>query len=295
MNVNIINHTPYINLGKTGRPDIFLKLECNQFGRSFKARGITNFLKHTENVEGLVTYTTGNHGIAIADIAKAIGVKAVIISSNKLTKYKRDVIESLGATVQLVDFYNIDQATSVAREVAARTGFTFVPLFGNQHVLDGYSKIADEICADFTEELSAFFPVGSGSLLLANAKRIKECFPHNKVIGVEPAIYQRLNGMMQYNRPSHSIADSLSINEIPKGNMVLTNYADQLMAIDERSIADATKLIFDEYDMLVEPSGAITLAAALQTPADDRKKIAVITGKNISLEQFDLFTKTVTA
>lgn len=286
LTLDIVQHTPHVNLEKFGRPDIFLKLECEQFAHSFKTRGIINFLKNTDNVAGLVTFTTGNHGIALAAIAKKMGIPAVIISSHKLSDYKRGLMEDDGATVQLVDFYNAEQATEYAKGVAAEMGFTFVPLFDNEYILQGYSSIADEICYDVEGDLTMYFPIGSGSLVLANGKRALEINPNNRVIGVEPAVYQRLNGIAHQNNPSHSIADSLSIDRIPACNANLREYTEQVLAIDEHEIAEATKFIFNELGLLTEPGGAITLAAALRMPKSEKKKIAVITGKNMSMTQF---------
>lgn len=286
----IVTKTPYKQLDKIGRPDIFIKLECDQFANSFKARGIVNFLQHTADINGLVTFTTGNHGIAVAAIANKLGLKAIIVSSQKLSVYKKTIIESYNATIQLIDFYNLDQATDFAKELALKMNFTFVPLFGNDNLLTGYSEIANEICEDISGNLKIFFPVGSGSLLFANAKKAKEINSKNEIIGVEPKVFQRLNGAENHNNPSSSIADSLSIDRIPNCNLELKKYTDSLLAIEETEIIAAMKIIYDQFEIVTEAGGAITLAAALKTDRDETKKVAVITGKNISSDKFHFLT-----
>lgn len=87
--IDLIKHTDYINLENIGRPDIFLKLECNQFGNSFKARGLINMLQNAGKVNGLVTYTTGNHGIVVAAIAKELGINAIVVVTNQMNDYKK--------------------------------------------------------------------------------------------------------------------------------------------------------------------------------------------------------------
>ncbi len=285
--MDIIIHTPYVNLSSIGRPDVFLKLECDQFGNSFKSRGITGFLKDLPHVTGLVTYTTGNHGIALAAIAEKIGVPAIIVSSDKLSEYKKNIVEGYGAEVILTSTYNVDKATAFAKELADSKGYTFVPLYDNDDLLEGYSGISREILKDFDGDFSVFFPIGSGSLLLANSRVIKDADTLHRVYGVEPHLFQRLGDTVQHETPSRSIADSLSIDRIPHSNLELLQYVDGIIAIDEEGIIDATRLIYDTFGHITEPSGAITLAAALDMPADDRVKIAVVTGKNISHQHFD--------
>lgn len=287
---DIIKKTTYKQLDKIGRPDIFIKLECDQFANSFKSRGIVNFLSPIENVTGLVTFTTGNHGISVSAIARQLSLPSIIITTDKISNHKRTIIESNGATVQLIDFYDLDKATTLTKQIAIDWGYTFVPLYDNENLLYGYSEIANEICTDFEGNLTMFFPIGSGSLLYANAKRAKAINPSNKVIGVEPKVYQRLNGVAHHNNPSLSIADSLAIDRIPTCNLDLTKYADDIFAIEETEIADATKMIYEQFNLVTEAGGAITLAAALKTENDNTKKIAVVTGKNISQDKFDFIT-----
>lgn len=285
--LHLITTTAYKSLDKLDRPDIFIKLECNQFGNSFKARGVINFLKHVDRINGLVTFTTGNHGIAVAAFAKELSIEALIVSSDKLSNYKKTLIENSGATVQLINTYNLDQATEFAKLIAIEKKFTFVPLFGNKYLLEGYSQIAKEIIDDFEGVLTIYFPIGSGSLLFANSKFVKSLNSNNKVIGVEPKIYQRLNGLKEHNSSSTSIADSLSIDRIPNSNLELLKFTNSIETLEEKEIENATRLIYEQFNLVTEPGGAISLAAALKTTRDETKKIAVITGKNISPEKFN--------
>lgn len=285
--LQFINQTQYIPLNDINRPDIFLKLECNQFGNSFKARGVCNFLNNTNQPKGLVTFTTGNHGIAVAAIAKEMGIKAIIISTNKLSEYKKALIESYGATVKQIDNHNLDTATEFAKLIAVEMGFCFVPLYDNEFLLEGYCQISHEIINDFEGALSIYFPVGSASLLFANSKAIRLINGDIKVIAVEPKIYQRLNGDSCYGIPSKSIADSLSIDRLPTSNSAVTKFIDKIIVIEESEIIDAMRLIYQHFNLITEPGGAITLAAAFKTDEDSTKKIAVITGKNISTEKFN--------
>lgn len=282
----LVFKTPYRQLDKVGRPDIYLKLECNQFANSFKTRGIVNYLDKANCKSGLVTFTTGNHGISLAAIAKHIGLPAFIFSTKDLSIYKRQIIESHGAKVQLLDLYDLDQSTQYVLEFAKAKGLTFVPLFGNYDLLDGYSEITKEICEDFKESFEVFLPIGSGSLLLANAKVAKSINTKNKVIGVEPEAFQRVNQEKPNDSPSKSVADSLSLNKIPFCNAELFKYVDKFIAITEKEIINAMDLVYKEFGIMTEAGGAIALSAAIATPVSEQIKFAVITGKNISQEKF---------
>ena len=284
--IELIKHTEYINLISIGRPDIFLKLECNQFGNSFKSRGIVSMLEKANNIKGLVTYTTGNHGIALAAIAKELGIDTVVVSSVELNTFKRKIIESYGASVQIIESNNIDYTTDYVKQIANEKEYHFIPLFGDEDLLEGYSGITKEIYTDFEDEFQLYFPVGSGTLLLANAKLSKSQNSLIKVIGVEPKIYQRLNGLMLQDDVSESIAESLSINKIPDINKEVLSYIDEVALINEEEIVQAMRLLHEHYNLITEPGGAIAFAAALKTEPNDIKKIAVITGKNISELKF---------
>ena len=283
---NLIVHTDNLNLKAIGRPDIYLKMECNQFSNSFKSRGIVCYLDHIEKINGLVTFTTGNHGIAVAAIAKEIGVEAIIISNAWISDYKKGIIEGLGAKIELINHNNLLDSTEYGKKIAANLGYSFVPLYDNEYLLKGYSGIAKEIVNDFGHQTITYFPIGSGSLLLSNSKYLKSLHNVTKIIGVEPKIYQRLNSSCIIGSKQKSIADSLSIDKIPLENLDLLEYTDSIEAINENDIIIATKIIYDQFNIITEPGGAITLAAVLNSAKNEIKKIAVITGKNISDEAF---------
>ena len=169
---NLIVHTDNLNLKAIGRPDIYLKMECNQFSNSFKSRGIVCYLDHIEKINGLVTFTTGNHGIAVAAIAKEIGVEAIIISNAWISDYKKGIIEGLGAKIELINHNNLLDSTEYGKKIAANLGYSFVPLYDNEYLLKEYSGIAKEIVNDFGHQTITYFPIGSGSLLLSNSTDI---------------------------------------------------------------------------------------------------------------------------
>lgn len=285
---DIIVKGPYKQLSGIGRPDIYVKLECEQFGGSFKARGIVNFLKHNPSTKGLVTFTTGNQGITVAALAQEFGIKAIIVSSKKITAYKRSRIESFNGDVRIVDFFSLDDSINYAKQLAKELDYMFVPVFDNDYLLEGYGGIAEEICNDFKgQNVTAFFPVGTGSILFANARRIKQLDPTVKVIAVEPTVFQKLGTESQEGKSSPSMADCLSVDRIALSNRSVKSYIDGVSVQTEEEIANTTRLLFEQFGMIIEPGATLTLAAALKTPKDDSIKIAVITGKNVSKEDFD--------
>lgn len=291
---SLIKHTPLHSLEKYGRPDIYVKLECLQFSGSFKARGIVSLLRKVDTLSGLVAFTTGNHGVATAAIAKALNIPCIIVSSANITPYKKMLIESYGAKVEIVNFYSLEPSVEFAVNIAREKNYTFVTLYGNEHLLEGYSHIADELFKTFDFPFTTFLPVGTGSLILANSKRLKSLNPRNRVIANEPFVYQRLSSKFDSeNRASPSIADSLSIDKIPDVNTDFLNYVDEVVPVTEEDIVAAMNFIHSNLGLVVEPGAAITLAAALNSEDGTKPKMVLITGGNISHEKFKEYTNQV--
>jgi threonine dehydratase len=281
----VVSKTAYKQLNKIGRSDIFLKLECDQFSNSFKIRGIENYLSQYDNIKGLITYTTGNHGVAVAAMASSLNIPAIVLCSQQLTEYKRSLIEQFGGEINILSNYSLKDATTEGRKLALALDYIFVPLYDDVNLLNGYSLIAEEIDTDFEAEIILFVPVGSGSLLLANSIRLKQLNSKNKIVGVEPFIFQRISNKQLGHLSSTSIADSLSIDRIPDCNLKIFDYTDEFVTITEEEIKETIILLKREYGIIVEGGGVISLCAALKTKKSELNKIALITGKNISAEK----------
>jgi threonine dehydratase len=288
---NLIRTTPLLQLSLLNRSDIYLKLESEQFGGSFKARGIVTFLKSVKTLNGLVAFTTGNHGVATAAVGKALNIPCIIVSSDHITPYKKMLIESYGAKLVVVNFYSLELSIEFAVNIADKKNYTFITLFGNEHLLEGYSSIADELFEDFDAPFSTFLPVGTGSLALANSRKLKAIDSCNRTIAIEPYVYQRLStDKIEEHKASASIADSLAIDKIPSANLSLLNYIDDVMRITEGEMLSAMKLIYRNHGLIVEAGSAITLAAALKTESNQGAKVALITGRNIDPDIFNQYT-----
>ena len=116
----VVFKTKYKQLNKIGRPDIFLKLECDQFSNSFKIRGIENYLSQYDNIKGLITYTTGNHGVALAEMATSLNVPAIMLSSEQLTPYKRGLIEEFGGEINILSNYSLKGGNNERTKISSR-------------------------------------------------------------------------------------------------------------------------------------------------------------------------------
>jgi threonine dehydratase len=290
----VVFKTKYKQLNEIGRPDIYLKLECDQFSNSFKIRGIEKYLSQYDKIKGLITYTTGNHGVAVAAMASSLNIPAIVLSSQQLTEYKRSLIEQFGAEINILSKSSLNDATTKGRKLALDLDYIFVPLYDDVNLLNGYSEIAEEIDTDFEDEIILFVPIGSGSLLLANSIRLKQFNSKNKIVGVEPHIFQRISKKNFGNLSSTSIADSLSIESIPDCNLKIFDYTDEFVSITEEHIKETIILLKREYGIIVEGGGVISLCAALKTKKSNINKIALITGKNISADKVKSLEKNST-
>lgn len=278
---DILVKTELLSGEPLNRPDIYLKMECNQISNSFKARGVVNYLKNRIALKGLITYTTGNHGISVAIIASKLGLPAVIVSSKRLSNFKRKILSELGACVEITDLIDVDDAIRFTKNLAEEKGYEFIPLFKEQLILDGYKGIVEEITSQLANQFDLYIPVGSGSLALSCIQASSAGHRDIRCYGVEPAIFQRLTGTVQQGSSS-SCADCLSINKIPEGNYEILDKLSGKILVSETEIMKAVEIVKRVFQVGLEAGGAIGLAAALKTSVSDRAKVVLVTGKNSS-------------
>ena len=276
-----------------GNP-IYLKAESLQPTGAFKMRGATYFLSlHTEEEKkrGVVTYSTGNHAKAVAYAAKLLGVKATIVMSPDAPAFKIAAVKSYGAEVVMTEPLS-DVRQQVAEELSRTKGYYLVPPYDHPEIIAGQGTIGLEILEKI-DPAAVFVPVGGGGLIAGIAMCIKKMKSSIKIIGVEPELendgYQSFHSgkLVHLKTPSHSIADAIKVLSL--GDMtfpLIQNYVDDMVTVNEAQIRESTLLSFDMAHLLVEPAGALALAAALSytTPFISTKPvIAIASGGNTTL------------
>ena len=256
--------------GRVGYP-VALKCENLQAGGAFKIRGATNFVACVDaeaRSRGLITYSSGNHAIAMSLAAKRASVPAVVVMPETAPAIKRERVRDLGAEIHLCGTTSIERHER-ALALAAERGLTMVPPFDHPFIVAGQSTCGVEILEQMPEAVTVVVPVGGGGLLAGIALA---CAYHRRgvrVIGVEPKGAPKMSSSLAAHTPVTlpsvaSIADGLLPSR--PGDLtfaVAQRYVHEVVTVEEDAIADAARRLLIEERLLVEWSGAVGVAALL--------------------------------
>jgi len=271
----------------------WLKCENLQATGSFKIRGAFNMLAQLSpeaTAAGVVTYSSGNHGQAVAFAAERLGVRAVIVMPETAPRIKVDGVRRHGGEVIFAGTTSVDRRAVAEAESAAR-GFTIVPPFDHRWIIGGAGTCGLEILEQCLDATSVYVPVGGGGLISGVAAAIKGSGRDVRVIGVEPTGAAKMMASRAAGRPmrlerTSSVADGLL--PLQPGDLTFAHVqglVDDLITVDDTAILAAVRWIFHEARMVVEPSGAASVAAILQTGASmSPGTIAIVSGGNVSPE-----------
>jgi threonine dehydratase len=269
---------------------VWVKPEMLQRGGAFKFRGAYNFLSHLSpeaRARGVVAPSSGNHAQAVALAAKLYGVPAVVVMPTTVTSAKRSGAERLGARVELAGTTTAHRMAR-AEELMQEEGLTLVPPYDHPMIIAGQGTVGLEIAADLPTVDTVLVPVGGGGFSAGVAAAIKLSLPNARVIGVEPSGAPKLSRAREAGRPvrlehSGGLADGLLAVEI--GHITFAHhqrYIDDVVLVDDAALRGAMRLLLDRLKLVVEPSGAITIAALLGGKVQPRgATVAVLSGGNI--------------
>ena len=269
---------------------VWVKPEMLQRGGAFKFRGAYNFLSHLspdERARGVVAPSSGNHAQAVALAAKLYGVPAVVVMPTTVTAAKRAGAERLGARIELAGTTTAHRMAR-AEELVRDEGLTLVPPYDHPTIIAGQGTVGLEIAADLPTVDTVLVPVGGGGFSAGVAAAIKLSLPNARVIGVEPSGAPKLSRAREAGRPvrlehSGGLADGLLAVEI--GHITFAHhqrYIDDVVLVDDAALRGAMRVLLDRLKLVVEPSGAITIAALLGGQVKARgATVAVLSGGNI--------------
>ncbi|HEY0989357.1 MAG TPA: pyridoxal-phosphate dependent enzyme [Kofleriaceae bacterium] len=274
---------------------VFLKLESMQLTGSFKIRGayfVLSQLSADERARGVVTCSAGNHGKAVAYVARALGVPAEIHVPRDVDQAKYLAMVALGARVVRSDFEGYDDTERVARDEAARSGRPFLTAFDDVRILAANGgTVAAEVLEDCPEARTFVLPVGGGGLSGGFAYYAKTALPGCRVIGCQlagsPALALSLErGHAVVALPAFTTtAGGLEGGIGRTGFDVLRSRIDGVALLDEPELFDAVRFMLERHQYLIEPSSAATVAAILTGKAGrlESPTVAVISGRNVAL------------
>lgn len=272
----------------------FVKPESLQRGGAFKFRGAYTYVSRLsagERARGLITASSGNHGQAVALAAKLYGVAATIVMPTTVPRAKKDGAARLGARCV---YHGITTAERLAKaaELQAAEGLVMVPPFDHDTIIAGQGTCGLEIAEDLPTVGTVVVPIGGGGLSAGVARAVKLLVPSARVIGVEP------EGSPKYSRalaagepvtiPAHpdGLADGLLAVRIGTRNFHhLRAHLDDVVQVPDAALPRAIQFALDRLKLVLEPSGAITLAALLDGYARaDGATVAVLSGGNIETD-----------
>lgn len=274
--------------------NLFFKCENFQKTGAFKFRGAINAisnLNETERAKGVVTHSSGNHAGALAAAAKRFGIDAYIVMPSNASRVKKAAVLEYGATVIECEPTFKSRIEESAR-VHLETGANMISPFNHPDVIAGQGTVAIEFHDQVPNLDIITTPIGGGGLTSGTCIATSHLKPNCKVVGVEPeavndAFRSRQSGKMEVNETTDTIADGLKTNMGDLTWPYIRDAVAKVVTVTDEEIVVAMKLMFERTKMLVEPSSAVGLAAAMDSRMADvssRKNIGiVISGGNVDL------------
>lgn len=295
----IAHRTPVLQSNTlNGRVQAQVFVKCENFQRmgAFKFRGGFNALaklNESQRRAGVVAYSSGNHAQAVALSARILNIPATILMPHDASPAKLAATQGYGATVIGYDRYGED-ASALASQLALDKGFTFIPPFDHADVLAGQGTAALELFEEVGELDALFVCLGGGGLLSGSALATKARSPLCKIYGVEP---EAGNDVQQSLRKGErvKIATPVTIADGAQTPMVgaitfeiIKALVDDIHTVTDAQLIEAMRFYAERMKMVVEPTGCLSLAAALQAaPNLKGQRIGVIiSGGNVDLARF---------
>jgi threonine dehydratase len=270
--------------------EVFLKCENFQRVGAFKFRGAYNAMSRLSNTErrrGVVTFSSGNHAQAVALVGRLLGIQTTVVMPEDAPVIKREATAAYGAQVMLYD-PQIRSREDIAKELQQQHGFTLIPPFDHIDILTGQGTSALELCEQVHGIDLLLVPCGGGGLLSGCAIAAKGMNQQCQVMGVEPEVADDAtrsfySGTLQTVKNPPTIADGTRTPSLGKITFPLVlKFVDAMKTVSEDAIAEAVRLLFFRLKLVVEPSGALGLAALLSGKVQGSARVGVIlSGGNI--------------
>ncbi len=297
--------TPLIAFGP---PDArrLLKAESLQTIGAFKLRGAYTAvasLSPEERARGVITYSSGNHAQGVARAAKLLGSLSVIVMPSDAPRIKRERVEADGAEVVIVGTSS-EERQRVAESIAAERSLAIVPPYDDDRIIRGQGTIGLELVDDVSDLAVVLVPIGGGGLASGVATAIKALRPDVRVIGVEPELAADARDSLARgeivrwpaDQVSRTIADGTRTQALGLRTFAhLRAHLDGVVTVSEIEIAAGVRLAAERSRLVVEPSGALSIAAMafhaaeLGLPEVRGSVVAIVSGGNVDPERYREF------
>ena len=283
-----VERTPLIE-SRVGDRRIWLKCECLQTGGAFKLRGATNRLlqlSEDERKRGVVAFSSGNHARGVAIAARRLGIKAVIVMPSDAPAVKVEGTRGEGGHIIFYDRRN-ESREEIAARLAAESGATVVPSFDDTAIVAGQGTAGLEIAEKLGKEPPAVVvPCGGGGL----AGGIALALPGSRVVAVEPAGWDDMRRSLEAGEivsvaedAPVTFCDALQTPRVsPITFGIFRDRGVEVVTVSDAGVEDAIRFAWNEHSLVVEPGGAVALAAVMAGKARvDEDSVIVLSGGNV--------------
>jgi threonine dehydratase len=264
--------------------EVYLKCENFQRMGAFKFRGAFNAMSQLTDEQkkcGVITHSSGNHAQAVALVGRLLGIQTTVVMPDNAPAVKRTATEQYGATV--VD-YNPAEASreKISQDLLSKHNYTLVPPYDHVNIVAGQGTAALELFEKTKSLDMLLVPCGGGGLLSGSAIAAKGINPRCRVIGIEPELADDAtksfhSGTLHTVENPPTIADGTRTPSLGKLTFPLVQeYVDDMKTVSENAIIEAVQFIFYRLKLVVEPSGALGLAALLSDAVKPKGRIGVI-------------------
>lgn len=295
----VVHRTPVLTsqtLNSRLETEVFFKCENLQRVGAFKYRGAYNAIAKLggpERAAGVVTYSSGNHGQAIARAAQALGVTATIVMPLDAPKAKRNAAASYGARIIPYD-RETESREQVAQGLVEKEGLTLIPPFDHADVIAGQGTAAMELLEDTGGLDALFVPLGGGGLLAGSLLSAHALAPECLVYGVEPQAGN--DGQQSFRKgelvridPPNSIADGALSQSLGEYTFpIIKRYAHDILAVEDNKLIGAMQFFAERMKIVVEPTGCLGAAAVLReiVPVRGMRVGVILSGGNVDLASY---------
>jgi threonine dehydratase len=292
-----VHKTPVLTSGSMNKifaTQLYFKCENFQKVGAFKFRGATNAifsLGEEAASRGVGTHSSGNHAAALCLAASMRGVPVQIVMPRTAPGIKMKAVQGYGGQITWCE-PTLESREVTMDKVVEETGVCFIPSYNHPHIIAGQGTAAKELIEEAGEFDIVMAPVGGGGLMSGTALSVKALLPGAKAIAVEPANADDAcrsfkSGKIVPSVNPRTIADGLLTSLGSLTFEVIMDKVDDIVTVSESSIIDAMRLIWERMKIIVEPSGAVPLAAIVEGKVDVRgKKVGIIlSGGNVDLSK----------
>ena len=275
--------------------EIFIKAENLQRGGAFKFRGAFNTISQLSEEQkkiGVITHSSGNHAQAVAISGNILGIKTVIIMPSNAPSVKVAATKGYGAEVHFCEPTQEARERTV-NELIEKFGYVLIHPYDNDNIIAGAGTASVELFEEIPDIEIIIAPIGGGGLISGTSIYTKLSGKNCKVYAAEPIgandAYRSIteNTHITTQTPT-TIADGLKTTLSDRTLKYVQEYVDEILLVSDQNIIDAMRFLFERMKIVVEPSGAATVAALFKhkNKFQNQKVGVIISGGNLDLTQF---------